>query len=349
MTGQHVAIGDPQAAFETFLAILEGHGLLNGHQRLRDDVQLVSMGDHFDWGPPALRAKATDDGVRLLEWLAAHPPEQVVMVAGNHDLARVCELSPFTTDADFEAAFAQARAAYRDGDVDEALEAKFLERYPHVPDAECIARDFSCFSVRQRELVTQLLKSKRLRLAHEHRGLLLVHAGVESLSLQDCEGASGAAAALNRFLDERVAAWTTGPLDLTPLHQPGSARGGEARGVLFHRPAQPTEQNAHQFVGPPRRRFDPRGLPPHFPQAIGHIRDKKCRELLGDWADGAAPRDGVIRSLSVEGTRVRYRHGAHADARLYFLDCGMSHVAPDDYELFDLDTRAPLSRPARTG
>ncbi|MFT3709585.1 MAG: hypothetical protein QM817_18305 [Archangium sp.] len=55
----------------------------------------------------------------------------------------------------------------------------------------------------------------------------------------------------------------------------------------------------------------------------------------------------MLRSLSVEGDRVTYRHGAHDDARLYFLDCGMSHVAPEKYPLFDLDTRSTLSRPAR--
>ncbi|MBL8912963.1 MAG: metallophosphoesterase [Archangium sp.] len=342
----HIAIGDPQAPFETFLAILEAHRLLKAG-RLRDDVQLVSMGDHFDWGKSELRAQATADGVRLLEWLASHSPEQVVIIAGNHDLARVCELQPFVSDSDFEAAWALARAAYRDGDVDEALEAQFLEKYPHVPDAECIARDFSCFSVRQRELVTSLLKTKRLRLAHEHAGLLLVHAGITNEETED-RHAKSLAASLNRFLDERVERWTSGPLDLTPLHQPGSAAGGEARGIFFHRPAQPTSSNTHQFAGPPRRRFDPRTLPSDFPQAIGHIRDKKARELLGTaWADATPARDGVIRSLSVEGENVRYRHGAHADARLYFLDCGMSHVAPESYELFDLDARATVR--VRTG
>jgi hypothetical protein len=342
---RHVAVGDPQAPFEAFLSILEGHALLTDSRRLRDDVQLVSMGDHFDWGPPAQRAQATADGLRLLEWLASHPPEQVVLIAGNHDLARVCELAPFESDVQFEEAFALASAAYRGGDVDEALEEAFLARYPHVPDAECVARDFSCFSVAQRAVVTELLRDGRLRLAFEHRGLLLVHAGVTTAELPAGATASSVAAAqaLNALLDERVARWAGGPFDLHPLHQPGTAAGGEARGALFHRPAQPTATNAHQFAGPPRRRFDPRELPLAFPQAIGHIRDKKARELLGPtWTDGAAPRDGVLRSLSVTGQAVHYRHGAHADARLYFLDGGMSHVAPGDYQLFDLDARAPL-------
>lgn len=342
-------MGDPQAPFSTVLGVLEAHRLLRSDGRLRDDVQLVSMGDHFDWGRPTERAQATADGVKFLSWLAAHPPEQTVIIAGNHDLARVCELAPFTTDEAFELAFAHASAAYRGGDVDEAAERAFLEKYDHVPDAECLARDFSCFSTEQQRLVTELLRTGRLVLAHEHGGLLLVHAGVTSADLAligaTPSTAADAARALNAFLAERVQRWSGGRLELGPLHQPGSATRGVARGALFHRPAFPRPDP--QFDGPPRRRFDPRGLPSAFPQAIGHIRDKKARELLGEWADGAAPVDGPIRSLRIDAGAVRYQSGVLDDARLYFLDCGMSHTRPERYELFDLDARRPLS-PART-
>lgn len=346
---RHVAMGDPQAPFSTVLGVLDAHRLLQPDGRLHADVQLVSMGDHFDWGRPAERAQATADGVKFLSWLAAHPPEQTVIIAGNHDLARVCELAPFTTDEAFERAFAHASAAYRSGDVDLAAERAFLEAYPHVPDAECLARDFSCFSTEQQRLVTELLRTGRLQLAHEHAGLLLVHAGVTTADLASIgapsSDAASAARALNDFLADRVKRWSHGTLELGPLHQPGSATRGIARGALFHRPAFPRADP--QFDGPPRRRFDPRHLPAEFPQAIGHIRDKKARELLGEWADGAAPVDGPIRSLRVDGETVRYEAGALTNARLYFLDCGMSHTKPDRYELFDLDARRPLS-PART-
>ena len=346
---RHVAMGDPQAPFSTVLGVLDAHRLLHSDGRLRADVQLISMGDHFDWGRPAERAQATTDGVKLLSWLAAHLPEQVVIIAGNHDLARVCELAPFATDEAFELAFARASAAYRAGDVDLTAERAFLEAYPHVPDAECLARDFSCFSTEQQRLVTELLRTGRLTLAHEHAGLLLVHAGVTTgdfalIGATPVDAAS-AARALNDFLAERVKRWSHGTLDLSPLHQPGSATRGMARGALFHRPAFPKADP--QFEGPPRRRYDPRQLPAQFPQAIGHIRDKKARELLGAWGDGATPVDGPIRSLRVEAETVRYETGAMTDARLYFLDCGMSHTKPERYELFDLDARRPLS-PTRT-
>ena len=346
-------MGDPQAPFATVLSVLDRHGLLQGNgETLRDDVQLVSMGDHFDWGHASERKKATNDGAALLEWLCSHPPEQVIVIAGNHDLARVCELAPFTSDAAFEAAWTLATAAYQGGTPDPELSRQFLQRYPHLPDAESLARDFSCYSVRQQKLVTALLNSGRFKLGHAHKGLLLVHAGVtaEDFALVGPvpTSAEQAATRLNAFLEERVARWNGGPLDLTPIHQPGSAQRGVARGVLFHRPAVPKEGDL-QFQGPPRRRFDPRGLPAAFPQAIGHVRDKKCRELLGEWADSSAPLDGPLRALKIDGEAVRYGRGTPTDARLYFLDAGMNHLGKEGYELFDLETRQPRSKVAISG
>ncbi len=338
----HVAMGDPQAPLATMLGVLDRHGLRDGSGKLRADVQLVSMGDHFDWGHPSERKKATDDGYALLAWLSGHSAEQVIILAGNHDLARVCELSPFVDDAAFETAWAMASAAYQAGKPDAEATRAFLAKYPHVPDAECLARDFSCYSVEQKTLVTALLRSQRLKLAHAHAGLLLCHAGVTEADFALIGAvptdAAKAAASLNGFLEGRVEKWSEGPLELTPLHQAGSLATGVARGVLFHRPAVPNGD--WQFRGPPRRRFDPREVPSAFPQAVGHIRDKKCRDLLGAWADQDAPVDGVIRSLRIDGQNVSYATGAASDARIYFLDCGMNYSA--SYELFDLDRRQPL-------
>lgn len=319
-------MGDPQAPFETVLAVLRRHGLLDG-DRLRDDVQLVSMGDHFDFGTPEQRAAATADGLRLVEWLASHPPEQVVLLLGNHDLARIGELGPFVSDADFEVAHAHAMQVYRHG----GDEAGFRARYPHVADAEALARDFSCFSVAQRELVVKLLAAQRFKVAHAHRGLLLVHAGVTGDDFARLgvtpTSAEAAASALNTA-------------DLKLLHRPGSAATQWGTGVFFHRPAFP--HDSPDFEGPFRRRYDPRWLPGAFPQAIGHLRDKKCHELMKAWALDAAPLDGPVRSLRVEGDTVQYARGTFDDARLYFLDGGMLHTTPDGYELFDLDTRSAL-------
>lgn len=342
----HVAMGDPQAPLATVLDVLDGHGLLRAG-RLRPDVQLVSIGDHFDWGQPHQRRKATDDATALLAWLASHPPDQVVILVGNHDLARVCELWPFERDEDFEAAHAGAAALYRSPRRDAQAEAAYLAANPRVPTVELLARDYSAFSTAQQREVIEFLRTKRFRFAHAHRGLLLVHAGVTAddfaLIGQPPPDAESAAANLNAFFDARVDTWDERrAFDLTPLHRPGSASQGEGRGVLYQRPMKPVEGD-ERFVGPPRRRYDPRALPAAFPQAIGHVRDDKCRKELGDWADAAAPRDGVLRSLVIDGDQVRYAHGTQADARLYFLDGGMNHVERGArYELLDLDRRAAL-------
>ncbi len=341
----HVALGDPQAPFATVLEVLDRARLLGDRGLLRDDVHLTSIGDHFDWGPVSERERATADAVALLSWFAAHPPERLTLLLGNHDLARVGELAHFADDEAFFAARARADAIYRRGNVDLAAQTAFLETYPFLPDVECVARDFSGFATEQRRLVEELLRTRRFRLAAHHQGLLLVHAGltVDDLNAVGAptDSAQGAADALNAFLDERVEAWTGGALDLRPLHQPGSAKTRWGRGALFHRPADPTLADADDLEGPPRRRYDPRRLPPGFTQVVGHIRDKKCRELMPAWSEPTAAGDGPLRSLSVEGDRVRYVAGVAADARLIFIDGGLLHTSAERYQLLDLDARAP--------
>ena len=333
----HVAVGDPQASLAKFLHILDLNGLLGDDGRLRQEVGLVSMGDHFDWGRPDERAEATLDGTLLLSWLAAHPPDQVQLLVGNHDLVRVQELSSLS-DADY----VEARRL-----ADEALQpaqhAAFLARYPMLASPGVISRDYSCFDERQRALVTRLLKARRLRLAIAPAAdLLLVHAGVttEDLALLGPCGADAPAMAeaLNRFLDARVAKWKgEGALDLAPLHELGSAKEGEARGILAHRPANP----AAKQVGRANRRYDPRALPPGVTQVIGHINDKKTRELMGNWARSRVSELGTLRGLEL-GSRLDYHLGCLDHDRLLFLDGAMHQVQAVEYELFDLELRQRL-------
>lgn len=354
MVSHRLAIGDPQAPFETFLGVLERHRLLGPDRRLRPEVQLVSLGDHFDWGTPAELEQAAADGVAIVEWLASHPPEQVVLLAGNHDLARVGELAGFD-DARFAAARVEAGSAWRAGDVDRERERAFLERYPELPSAESAARDFSCFRVAQRDLVVRLLQQRRLRLAFVAApDLLLTHAGVtrddiDGLRIPAAADAATVAGALNRALDAAVASWQRGPLAIPGIHAPGNARDGEARGLLCHRPARPSPGEAALFQGPLRRRFDPRRLPLGLTQAIGHIRDTKCRRLLGDWVRREPARDGPLRHLVTDGEQVRYALGvpeapARGAATLLFADGALNGHRHDvsGYELLDLDTRRPV-------
>ena len=365
MSLRRLAIGDPQAPFDRFLAILRAHGALDAGGRLRDDVSLVSMGDHFDWGGPEARGAATEQGLALLSWLAAHPPDQVEILLGNHDLARVTELWAFD-DETYAGARAEADTAYRRGDPDAAGERALLRRWPQLASAEVLARDYSTFCVAQRTLLVDLLRDRRVRLAAAPApDLLLVHAGVTRADLAAAGLAAGApldaraaAAALNARLDAAVAAWDEGraPLDLLPLHQPGGALLGEGRGILYHRPSDPGGEEAALFAGPPQRRFDPRALPLGLVQGVGHIRDGKCRKLLRGWADPEPEEDGPLRALLTDGTTVRYGRARLAEvpaaaiaarAAMIFLDGGMNWGIPDEYELLDLDTRRAAPRAGR--
>src|SRR5689334_23250128 len=64
-------VGDPQTSLERFLAVLDAHELLGVDGFLADDVQLISIGDHFDYAS----LDGTDprhDGLCVLRWLAEH-------------------------------------------------------------------------------------------------------------------------------------------------------------------------------------------------------------------------------------------------------------------------------------
>ncbi|MFO0567627.1 MAG: metallophosphoesterase [Polyangiaceae bacterium] len=345
---RRAAVGDPQASLEKFFEVLHENELLGNDGFLGPEVQLVSAGDHFDFGPGRERRTARESGFALLSWLRAHSPAQVVLLAGNHDLGRVGELASYE-DESFDALAEAAIAAYRDGDVDPELERALLDRHPALPSAELAARDYSAYSTAQRELVWTLLTERRLRLAHADSGLLFCHAGVTQRHLTAIglpEGkmrdAVAVAGALNAALDAAVARGRAVPFTIPGLHRPGDRAHGEGGGILYHRPQNPelpsgAEHDVTDLLG---RRFDPRGLPLGLTQVIGHVGDAKCRELLGPWAQGE-PAAGALRHLRTDGARVRYARGvpdAHGDAgeaTLIFIDGQMHGTAADRYELFE--------------
>jgi hypothetical protein len=340
-------VGDPQAPAATFFAILDRYDLRSADGWLEPDVHLVSIGDHFDYGSVEDRRSSSQNGTEILSWLAAHPPEQVTILIGNHDFARICELAPFDDDS-FQRAREEADLIYdaETGRSDPELEAAFIQRYPSLPTAEIVARDYASFTVEQRSIVERLISSRRMRLAHAtERRRLFTHAGVtlenlESIGVtgRDRSDAFAVAHALNAHLDRAIAEQRGGNVDLFPLHQPGSARYGEGRGILYHRPSHPACSKPELFEGPPGRRFDPRRIPLGLVQVIGHIRDGKCRSLLGDWAERQAPRDGPLRHLMTDGADARYAFGVpelEASDRgvLIFTDGAMSKAPIDEYEL----------------
>lgn len=324
-------LGDPQTTFARVLALLDRHRLLDG-ERLRPDVGLVSLGDHFDFhGDPTAVGL---EGERVLAWLASHAPEQAVILAGNHDLARVMELALID-----DAAFAEARALA----LEDPAAQGFSARHGELPAPGVLARDYHSFAVSQRARVAALLRAGRMRLAaravrEDGTELLLTHAGVTARELALLGAPRGAveiAASLNDALDRALSVWREGEaLSLAPLHHAG-AYGGEGGGLLYHRPAHRGEGDDDAWDAARPRRFDPRALPAGVAQACGHTGHAKCRALL--WAsmtdEARRVARGGLRTLSVRGGEVRYAMGleAHAEgaATLYLLDADLSRGVED--------------------
>jgi hypothetical protein len=328
-----LAVGDPQTSQARFFALLDRHGAR------ADDVGLLSIGDHFDYG--ADRAAAARDGLANLEWLMRRPS---VLIAGNHDLCRVIELA-YETDESFD----EARALAASGDV-----STFTERFPRIPTPLIALRDFNGFTVAQRSVVQTLLLERRFALAAVGtvRGYraLFVHAGLSMrelaiLGIPQEREPDRIARALNAWLDgrvERVAdAWRRGEcaaLDLEPLHF-GGARGVEGAGFLYQRPVNGEVVEAG---GDRPRRFDARQLPRGLVQVVGHTAHKKSRDELGAWVTPNARNieyGGGLRTLIVDD-HPTYDLGLHDPrpnaATMIMIDAGMSDDRVADYPLLEV-------------
>jgi hypothetical protein len=365
-----LAVGDPQTTPERFFTVLGRVGLLGDDGWLDPDVGLISMGDHFDFKDDHLTTEP--DRRAVLAWLAAHPAEQVRILIGNHDVARVAELA-FESDGSFAAArhlaaaISSARKAKGDA---KPLEDLFHRTFPRIPTPEIAERDYSAFSEAQRRMVQELLMSRRMRLATTARlrgvTALLTHAAVTTreLELLGVEGepdATRIADALNRHLDGAVEKvtddWRAGrpaALDLDVVHVAGTT-GVEGGGLLYHRPADPDRPRADrqwelgQDAGgsdrpAPRapRRYPPSKLPPGLLQVAGHSGHRKCSEELHGWVDPDARSmvHAPIRTLRAGPGEASYVLGvapALPDASLVLIDPGLSTAPLDSIELLALD------------
>lgn len=349
-------VGDPQTSLPRFLSILDAHGLLGMDGHLADDVVLISIGDHFDYGAH----DGTDprkDGHAILRWLAEHDPRQALILLGNHDVARVQELIGLT-----DARFTRARKLARElGELEGGEPIAYARRYaeefgpefPDIPTPALAARDYSAWTEAQRDLVIELLLAGRFRLGisavlADGRPALITHAGVTAreVALLGVEAAPGPLArALDAHLARAVAArrddWTAGrliPLGLGPLHFAGS-QPEEGGGLLYHRPAN-TERDDER----PRRRYHPRDLPRGLVQVAGHTTHKKAKLELQPWVSDAAAAlaSGGLRTLVADGDHIRYDAGIQAVggavAVLHLVDAEMNErdKEPDDYPLLEL-------------
>lgn len=347
------AVGDPQTTEERFLSFLERAGVLRD-RRLRPDVGLVSIGDHFDFGNET--EVAAREGMAILRWLSSHPPDQVLLIAGNHDLSRVTELA-FETDESFAAARALAERVEKQPE----LRDEFTRRFPRIPTPEIATRDYGGFREEQRTLVQELLLGRRFVLAAAtslgESPALLVHAGLSTreldiLGIPSERDPLGIARALNRWLEDAVArvakAWQHGELaalELEPLHVAGAA-GVEGGGLLYHRPVnseRPNRRETERDLDPARpRRFDARKLPRDLLQIVGHTAHKRSKVELEPWVSAAArdmERNQGHRTLRVDDSPIYdlgvlpHHRGA---ATVVMIDGGMSDDAVHRIDLLPI-------------
>ena len=84
---RRVAIGDPQSNTARFFGALAAHDLLGDDGWMKPDVQLVAMGDYFDYRV-AERDAGRVEGVLILGWLAAHANAGAIIMAAPQLLPR---------------------------------------------------------------------------------------------------------------------------------------------------------------------------------------------------------------------------------------------------------------------
>jgi hypothetical protein len=355
-------MGDPQAPFAKVLEVLDRHRLLAG-DRLAADVELVSIGDHFDYDVLEPEA-AGREGMALLRWLVSHDPAQVRILLGNHDAARVMELAGFD-----DPGFAAARLFAREIDAGKRTVAEFRETYPQLPPYGVIGRDYASFHPEQRALVIELLLAGRFQLAivgalPRRDAVLLSHAAVTErelvmLGLAGARDPRTIADALRQHLRHAVDAvrtdWQGGTitaLDLAPLQITGGG-GFEGGGVLYHRPSNPATGSLFDKARP--RRYDPRTLPRGLTQIAGHSGHAKCVYELGAWCTDAARarKRGGIRTLVVDDTEVVYDLVRAAEpfagprddrrAELILIDGELRRVAAGEVDILPLTSLDPPS------
>lgn len=356
-------VGDPQAPFLKFLAVLDHHGLLDARGLVREDVSLITIGDYFDYDlddPGAAGA----EGLRTLRWLASQPEPRVKLLLGNHDAARVMELATVT-----DARWAEARILARSIDATKRADGwqaaaerertEWIPRFPDISTYGLAARDYASFSEQQRRLVVELLLEGRFHLAldavlPDGRPVLLTHAGVteREVELLGEREPIGLARALDHALAAAVeqcrADWTRGtitPLDLSPLGVMGTP-GEEAGGLLAHRPAarvRPGADPSWEFDPSRPRRFEPKELPLGLVQVAGHTGHAKClRELAASWITAAArarPHGGIRTLRRLDDVAAIYDLGVQAPggaADLILIDGEMRTVDAGNYQLLRL-------------
>jgi hypothetical protein len=368
------AVGDPQTSALKFFEILHHHGLLAHTGWLRSDCGLIVCGDYFDFKPrpedpsfDTLKKKREwmgNQGLMILKWLTTHPLDHIVVLIGNHDVARVCELDAFD-DERFDKAYdlgVELLSDVREGRLhQEEAQRVFYEAYPRLVSPRIALEYFPAFQARQKEFLRRLLQLRRVQItAHGsirgRKPVLITHAGITTqtlthLQLKHSTAPEHICLEMNRFFFNKAAlslqGWRLGrssPLDLKPLVLP-TTREQVGGGVLSHRPIDPnTCRDPKLLRGLTPARYDPRDLPHGLTQIIGHVGHEKCVEAMPRWLDNKNTHKklGNIRTLQIHKDKVHYNYcfvaNQQIDTSIFMIDGLMQKCMSQDYEILPLET-----------
>ena len=133
-----VAIGDVHGAYEPFVAMLRGAGLIDGRQRwVGGRARLVQTGDILDRGPDS---RKVIDLVRKLEGEAARDGGRVHALLGNHEFMRIVGDWRYVSAGEFKAFQTGESAGLRDRVHD--LNAELAEKRARAEKKEFNEREY---------------------------------------------------------------------------------------------------------------------------------------------------------------------------------------------------------------
>lgn len=346
-----VVLGDPQAPLDHLMNILAEQNLLSATGWLRPTVQVVCVGDYVDYGSGDPE-QAGLDGVAFLAWLAAHDPQQAVLLIGNHDIERVCSLAvatPTTMDAARRAA--DELKALPDRPTRRSFLQDWIGAHPSFPPMVA-ARDYESWHPEQAPQYRRLLADGRLQMAvvatvaGMDAPALITHAGVtrtwlvtHGLSADPDTIATRLNLDLATAVDVVRASWEAGCLvPLVFRHHAAWEPMQPSSGLLVHRPrSDPRDDRHHNHLGLDEPIF-PRSLPvaeflvPGLVQVVGHTRTNRLPQMVGTWQGCEPPVYSYRQPLALDRIAddgevlapLSERLGQPYSSRVVYADVGMS-------------------------
>ena len=302
-TERVVAVGDVHGAYDRFVAMLRGAGLIDGRQRWTGGrARLVQTGDVLDRGPDS---RKVIDLLRKLENEASRAGGRVHALLGNHEFMRIVGDWRYVSAGEFKAFQTGESAALRDR-VHE-LNAGLADKRARAEKRDFNEREYRAQFMKDFPLGyfdMQLAFGKdgdygkwvRSRIAAVRiNGVLFMHGGVSDMVANlGCEG-------LNAEVQRNLAAIPVPPEQLTSLLS------SREDGPLWYRGmASEPEASFEPMLDSILKRFNVRAVViGHTPVATGQITGRfNGRVVLIDTGmlNGEFFPKGVPSALEMQGT-----------------------------------------------